>query len=195
MNRQEILKAAEDCVCRDRQATHGAPENSFGKLAAVWSARLGVTLQGHQVAIMLMDLKTARAWDNELNKDNWVDMAGYAACGGEVAAKEYQALLDAWDVPPEVQNGPATVKKSLTAQPQSKEPEAKPKFAVGQVWEARNGKNFTITRISSDAGFPIRGKNNSNLNVCWSRDGMYYTSDGGHDYDLVQLVSEPDGAA
>jgi hypothetical protein len=102
MTRQEILRAAEDCVCRDRQATHGAPENSFGKLAAVWSARLGIPITPAQAAILLSDLKTVRAWDNPDHDDNWVDGAGYMACGGELAA---------------------AVKKSLTTQQPSKEPE------------------------------------------------------------------------
>jgi len=57
MNRQEILKAAEDCVCRDRQATHGAPENSFGKLAAVWSARLGIDITPAQTTICCPTLR------------------------------------------------------------------------------------------------------------------------------------------
>jgi hypothetical protein len=34
---------------------------------------------------MLIDLKTVRAWSNPEHFDNWVDMAGYAACGGEIA--------------------------------------------------------------------------------------------------------------
>jgi hypothetical protein len=96
MTRQEILKAAEDCVCRDRQATHGAPENSFGKIASVWSALLGITIRDDQVTIMLNALKGVRAWDNPGHDDNWVDMAGYAACGGELVGKRLEALVEAF---------------------------------------------------------------------------------------------------
>ena len=96
MTRQEILKAAEDCVCRDRQATHGAPENSFGKIASVWSALLGITIRDDQVAIMLNALKGVRAWDNPGHDDNWVDMAGYAACGGELVGKRLEAIVEAF---------------------------------------------------------------------------------------------------
>ena len=85
MNRKEILTTAEQCVTVDRAATHGDIEDNFNSIAAIWGARLGVPISAHQVAIMLIDLKTVRAWGNPNHMDNWVDMAGYAACGGEVS--------------------------------------------------------------------------------------------------------------
>lgn len=87
MIRADILTAATDCVTRDRVATHGAPEDTFGRIAAVWSVRLGVELTGWQVCILLADLKTCRAWGNPAHADNWIDLAGYAACGGELATE------------------------------------------------------------------------------------------------------------
>ena len=86
MLRARILAEASDCVTRDRNATHGSVESNFGRIAAIWSARFGVPVRPDQVAIMLIDLKTVRAWGNPAHADNWVDMAGYAACGGELAA-------------------------------------------------------------------------------------------------------------
>lgn len=85
LGRAFILDAAAVAVLRDRAATHGAVENSFGQLAQVWSARLGVTVTPAQVALMLVDLKVTRAWGNPGHADNWVDIAGYGACGGELA--------------------------------------------------------------------------------------------------------------
>lgn len=87
MNRADILEAARQCVTVDRAATHGAVEDTFGRIAAVWSARLGVEITGWQVCIMLADLKTCRAWGNPGHMDNWIDLAGYAACGGELATE------------------------------------------------------------------------------------------------------------
>lgn len=72
-------------VTVDRAATHGDVERTFGAIAAVWSARLGIEITEAQVCIMLVDLKTCRAWNNPAHEDNWIDIAGYAACGGEVA--------------------------------------------------------------------------------------------------------------
>jgi len=82
-----ILDAAKHAVTQDRNATHGNPEDSFAAIAAVWSARLGITLTGWQVCILLADLKTCRAWGNPGHQDSWVDIAGYAACGGELAGR------------------------------------------------------------------------------------------------------------
>ncbi len=85
LGRAAILEAARQAVTVDRAATHGAVENTFGQIAALWSARLGQTITPAQVCIMLVDLKGARAWGNPVHDDNWVDIAGYAACGGELA--------------------------------------------------------------------------------------------------------------
>lgn len=85
MTRSEILDKAKEYVTRDRAATHGEAERSFAMIAAIWSARLGVDLRADQVALMMIDLKSVRAWDNPGHADNWVDIAGYGACGGELA--------------------------------------------------------------------------------------------------------------
>ena len=85
MSRATILDTAKACVTQDRAATHGAVENTFGAIAAVWSARLGVTITPAQVCILMADLKACRAWNNPSHADNWVDLAGYAACGGELS--------------------------------------------------------------------------------------------------------------
>jgi hypothetical protein len=85
MNRSEILKIATRCITIDRAATHGSVENNFSTIGKIWSARLGIDISPEQVSIMLIDLKTVRAWSNPKHFDNWVDMAGYAACGGEIA--------------------------------------------------------------------------------------------------------------
>lgn len=92
MNRLDILSAASQAVSIDRAATHGSAEKSFSMLAAIWSARLGTAIRADQVAIMLIDLKTVRAWGNPRHADNWVDIAGYAACGGEIAGADGAAV-------------------------------------------------------------------------------------------------------
>lgn len=83
--RAAILNAARAAVTVDRAATHGDADATFGRIATLWSARLGVEITPAQVCILLIDLKTARAWGNPEHGDNWVDMAGYAACGGELS--------------------------------------------------------------------------------------------------------------
>lgn len=89
--RKTILDAAEKCVCRDRQDTHGKPEDSFGAIADLWTAYLdiGREITPVDVAQMMILLKVGRAKENPKHQDNWVDMAGYAACAGEIAADVY----------------------------------------------------------------------------------------------------------
>ena len=88
MMRQAILDQASERVCGDRPDVHGPLEDSFGMIAAIWSVKLGVQVSPEQVALMLIDLKGVRAWGNPAHHDSWVDIAGYAACGGELAVSE-----------------------------------------------------------------------------------------------------------
>ncbi len=90
-NRATILDAAAQACLKDRAATHGGLEDSFTQIADLWSVRLGVPVTPEQVAILLVDLKTVRAWGNPRHADNWVDIAGYAACGGELALFDREA--------------------------------------------------------------------------------------------------------
>ena len=82
--RAKILTQAKDAVLHSRAATHGDAERNFSMIANVWSVRLGVPITATQVALMMIDLKTSRAWENPKHEDSWVDIAGYAACGAEL---------------------------------------------------------------------------------------------------------------
>jgi len=85
MTRAEILAAAAHAVTQDRNATHGEPEDSFGLIAAYWSAHLDQVISRADVAVMMNLLKLARIKTSPEHADHWIDIAGYAACGGEVA--------------------------------------------------------------------------------------------------------------
>jgi hypothetical protein len=84
-SRSEILGLAARAVTIERQATHGDAELGFGLIAAYWSAHLDHPMSATDVAVMLGLLKLARAKANPAHLDNWVDVAGYAALGGEIA--------------------------------------------------------------------------------------------------------------
>lgn len=84
MNRSQILDAAKKCVTQDRAADHGDMEDNFSTIAAFWSIYLGATVRAHDVAAMMQLLKIARIRNNPAHSDNWIDGAGYAACGGEL---------------------------------------------------------------------------------------------------------------
>lgn len=96
MTREEILNAAKECVCQSREADYSSPEYSFKAIADLWTdyliaARLisddpanfrGITPK--DVAAMMVLFKIARVATGRNKSDNWIDAAGYAACGGEV---------------------------------------------------------------------------------------------------------------
>ena len=93
MNREEILKAAAKCVCGDREQDYGEAENSFTVIADFWGTylaekcvgpRADVCLNPEDVAAMMALLKIARIASGHAKADNWIDLAGYAACGGEL---------------------------------------------------------------------------------------------------------------
>jgi len=88
MNRAEILDTAKQYVTKDRNTTHGNPEDTFGLIAAYWSTHLDVTVTPADVCVMMTLLKLARLAENPTNEDNWIDGAGYLACGGEIATGE-----------------------------------------------------------------------------------------------------------
>lgn len=87
MNRPEILEAARKCVCGEREQDYGSPEDNFTLIGRLWGVYKGVTFTPKDVAIMMALLKIARIRTGN-SSDSFVDLAGYAACAGEIAAKE-----------------------------------------------------------------------------------------------------------
>lgn len=88
MNRTEILKKANECVCGDREQDYGSPESNFQLIADLWSTYLDTDISAVDVAMMMAMLKIARIKSGRLHEDNFVDGAGYFACAGEIASKE-----------------------------------------------------------------------------------------------------------
>lgn len=87
MNRLETLKAAAECVCGSREEDYGSPEDNFAVIAALWTAYTGTDVTPKDVAMMMALLKIARAKAGS-KPDTYVDLAGYAACGAEISARE-----------------------------------------------------------------------------------------------------------
>lgn len=94
MSRQEILEAAMKCVCGDRDEQYGSPEDSFAAIAEFWEAYIrrrcvgggaDVSVGTLDVAAMMILFKVARIATGQNKDDNWIDAAGYAACGAEVS--------------------------------------------------------------------------------------------------------------
>lgn len=93
--RSDILDLAKRCVCGDREQDYGSPEQNFERIAEMWEVYLAgkctsadVCILPEDVAAMLALLKIARIASGHAKADNWVDLAGYAACGGEIEGRK-----------------------------------------------------------------------------------------------------------
>lgn len=98
-SRSAILEQASKCVNGPRDQQYGSPEDNFSRIADLWNAYLRsngmiqpgcpgcLGLHPHEVAALLALVKIARSIESPEHLDNWIDLAGYAACGGEVASR------------------------------------------------------------------------------------------------------------
>lgn len=109
MTRKEILEKAMSCVNGDRDEQYGKPENSFDTIAKFWTVYLNaarngeiltsaVSIKGSDVAAMLALMKVARISAGVFKADNWIDLAGYAACGGEIESGKLHEPISAYEL-------------------------------------------------------------------------------------------------
>lgn len=93
--RAQFLDEVEKLVCKDRNVTHGDAEDNFRVIADLWNVYLRNSkgadntddLNNKDVAIMMCLFKISRLMTNVNNMENWLDLAGYAACGGGIVKK------------------------------------------------------------------------------------------------------------
>ena len=83
VGRATILAEAARLVSVDRAAQYGDAAEGFGRIAALWSAYLDFSIAATDVALMMCLLKIGRAHSSN-SEDNFIDIAGYAALGGEL---------------------------------------------------------------------------------------------------------------
>lgn len=91
--RGSVLDEAKGLIEGDRNNSYGPPTQDFARTAGVLNA-LGYRgpdgrgLEPHDVAIVVAAVKLSRLMWTPEKRDNWVDLAGYAACGFECATEE-----------------------------------------------------------------------------------------------------------
>ena len=78
--RAELLADAEAAVNGDRNADYGDPNQDFKRTAEFWSTYLGIAITPTQVGMMMALLKISRSVWSPGKRDNYLDLAGYAAC-------------------------------------------------------------------------------------------------------------------
>lgn len=87
--RGKILREAEKLITGDRNKNYGSPTENFDTTAALWNAQLGHKLKPGEsftatdVALLMIQLKMARLKTSTSNRDHYLDIAGYVACGWE----------------------------------------------------------------------------------------------------------------
>ena len=89
VTRVDILGNALEQVTGRRETDYGTPEDNFSKISKLWSAYLGIDISAVDVAMLMSLLKIARIRSGHGGtNDCFVDLAGYAACGGEIVSKK-----------------------------------------------------------------------------------------------------------
>ena len=86
MEKREALKAAIKTV-EKRGENYGDVRKNHQRIASLWSVVLGQDISPEQVVLCMTCVKVARLIQTPDHEDSWVDIAGYGACGAEVADK------------------------------------------------------------------------------------------------------------
>ena len=84
MNKIDALEAAIHAV-EARGENYGDVRQNHQRIAWLWSDVLGQDVTPEQVVLCMTCLKVARLIETPAHEDSWVDIAGYGACGAEIA--------------------------------------------------------------------------------------------------------------
>lgn len=93
VTRGEILDMAKKIVTGEREQQYGKPEDNFRLIGELWKIYLDnkygtiIDIAAEDVALMMALVKNARIMTGIYKEDSYIDLCGYAACAGEIAAK------------------------------------------------------------------------------------------------------------
>ena len=73
---KSILKEAQEIIAGPRRKAYGPVEQSFERIALIWSGVYRKPITAKQVALMMIGLKLYRE-SNSHHRDNLVDILGY----------------------------------------------------------------------------------------------------------------------
>lgn len=173
MTRAEILDKAKECVCGQRERDYGKPEDNFAAIADLWSAYKGAKFSAEDVSVMMALMKIARIKTGTSTDDCFVDLAGYAACGGEIAASDKKGADDRND---NFRYGRGDFNRCITDKGRRIQKGTNYNSRAGGIITSKDGG----TRVISYPDAPIR------CDFGWSGDvGIKYTGDGSGRYILI----------
>jgi hypothetical protein len=82
-----MIDEAKEIVSGKRQEDYGSINDSFQRIAGLWSAYTGITIDKFDVAKMMMLLKISRAKLGN-HRDSYVDIVGYVECVDKLLAMD-----------------------------------------------------------------------------------------------------------
>lgn len=83
MKRDELLLKAAELVNGARADVYGDAYENHQRIAKMWEVILGTPITVEDVYMCMIAVKLARLANMQNHEDSWVDIAGYAALGGE----------------------------------------------------------------------------------------------------------------
>ena len=86
--RAQLLREAEDITCGDRHMDYGDPVENHWNIAKIASIATGHNLTAHDVVMVLLAAKMARARISPAKKDHYIDMMAYAGIAYECITDE-----------------------------------------------------------------------------------------------------------
>ena len=85
---EENLKIALKLLSGKREPEYGNKKENHENISRLWSAYLDHPISAHDVAILMLLLKVARAKFGNPSSDTYIDMVGYSAIAGELANED-----------------------------------------------------------------------------------------------------------
>ena len=85
MNRAYFLEKAGELISGQRASDYGDARLNHQRIADIWGVILGQEITPEQVCACMIGLQLARLTNDMKQDDTWVDIAGYAALGGEIS--------------------------------------------------------------------------------------------------------------
>ena len=100
--REEFLHTVIEIITKDRNSNYGSPMQDFSRISRLVNIYLTerkfayeaqdpshtFSILPHDIAVIQILLKISRLVWSPDNKDSWIDIAGYAACGYECTVLE-----------------------------------------------------------------------------------------------------------
>lgn len=167
--RKLVIEKMTQAVMADRNKSYGDPEDNFTNIANLWNAYLqakgiDAKLLATDVAVMSGLIKVARLATNQIHADSWVDLAGYAVCGGGIVSSKRDPAEMFKD---QLQHTPTPVLPGGFKFPENAgETKRSIVPAVGSVWRNKHFEEVgTVVSIEGDR-IRMSCRNFGELDVC-----------------------------